>query len=407
MNNSRIRSPILTREIEQKLDKIADSLFAYPKNEEILNLMGGKAGIALFWAYYSEFSNRYSRDETLGRLISEIFEGLRKVKILPSFASGLSGIGWTIEHLTQNEYINIDTDSLIGNFDDLLYSYMIKFIKSGNYDYLHGGLGIGLYFLKRYSNPKNKRYIAELIDELLCHAFFSSDRIFWESTMWINREKKVCNLSLAHGLASIICVLCQFYTENIQTQKIFKLVEGAVNFLLQFKHNPKLSKYRFPEYVLLAEPQKAEYGRLSWCKGDLGISIALLQAGCTFGQDLWKKEAIETLINTTNITENKDTGIIDAGLCHGASGIAHIYNRAFHYTGLQLFSDTSNFWIEKCLKMAIYDDGLAGYKVMRSYQNEGMENNFGLMEGNSGIGLAMLAYVSDIEPAWDQAFLLS
>lgn len=406
MNNCLINNAsCLSNEINNKISDIADCLLNYSNTN--MTLTGGKAGIALFWAYYSEFSESVKLEKSLVPLVSEIFTGIRQSNISSEFSGGLAGIGWTIEHLKQNGFIEIDTDSLIGSFDDLLYPYMLKYIRSGNYDYLHGALGIGLYYLNRSSNPKTKLYITELVDEVEKQGKIFSDGIAWESNLSFVSDERGYNLSLSHGIGSIISMLSRFYKGNPSCEKIPLLVEGAVNYLLRNKRDPKLNGYLFPGWINKNEFQNGRFGRLSWCYNDLGISMVLWQAGEIFNNDKWKQEAIDTLLFTTNITEWDEAGVMDAGLCHGTAGIAHIYNRAYSYTGIKKFKDSAIFWFEQSLKMAVYEDGLAGYKAFRTSKNGGMENNYGFLEGIAGIALAMISAVSEIEPAWDNSLLLS
>jgi lantibiotic modifying enzyme len=135
--------------------------------------------------------------------------------------------------------------------------------------------------------------------------------------------------------------------------------------------------------------------------------MALLQAGKIFNNESWKDEAIGILLKTTEIREWSEAKVLDAGLCHGTSGIAHIYNRAYKYTGIEKFKVSAIYWFEQTLKMAAFDDGLAGYKTYRAPEFGGFCNENGFLTGIAGIGLAMISAVSDIEPVWDRALLLS
>jgi lantibiotic modifying enzyme len=404
MDNCLRNVPELSDKIEIKLREISDCLLNCPVTK--IDLMGGKSGIVLFWAYYSEYSVTVNLENTLGQLIFEIFQKIKHGGLTPTYASGISGIGWTIEHLRQNGFVEIDTDIVIGSFDEFLYPKMLQFMSSGNYDYLHGALGIGLYYLNRLSNPKTKLYIVELINELEKHAEHFSENIAWESRLFDERNETVYNLSMSHGIASIVSVLSQFYQANIECERVRNLVNGAVNFLLGNKNNSRLSKYTFPAYISKNLSSKVGWGRLAWCYNDLGIAMALLKAGQVFKNEVWKQEAINTLINTTIIKDFIEAKIMDAGLCHGTAGIAHIYNRAYIYTGLEIFKDSAKYWYEQTLKLASFDDGLAGYKTYRTPEYGGMCNDYGFLEGIAGIGLAIISAVSDIEPAWDGALLL-
>ena len=103
----------------------------------------------------------------------------------------------------------------------------------------------------------------------------------------------------------------------------------------------------------------------------------------------------------------KENFVLDAGLCHGTAGIAHIFNRMFINTGVTDFKEASDYWFEETLKMATFEDGLAGYKVWRTKEMGGWTNEYGFLEGIAGIGLAMISTISNINPDWDECLLLS
>lgn len=405
MSTPLIDSPKLVKEINNKIYAISECLSGMlPKD---IDLMGGKAGIALFWAYYSRFSKSVELENMLSPIISEIFQGIRQSYVSPTFASGLAGIGWMIEQLNQNDFIEIDTDSILDSFDEVLYPMMLKMMTTGDYDYLHGALGIGLYYLNRKSNPKSTLFITELVNELDKHTEHFPQGITWESRLLRGENEMIYNLSLSHGIASIISVLSSFYQANIDCERISNLVKGAVNFLLANKNDLKSSIYIFPTYIEKKLNSKDNSGRLAWCYNDLGISIALLKAGMIFNNEYWKQEAINILLHTTNITDWNDAKVEDAGLCHGCTGIAHIYHRSFKYTGIEKFKDSAIYWFEQSLKMADFKDGLAGYKCVKPKKFGGICDEYGFLEGIAGIGLAMISAVSDIEPEWDNALLLN
>ena len=98
--------------------------------------------------------------------------------------------------------------------------------------------------------------------------------------------------------------------------------------------------------------------------------------------------------------------IVDAGLCHGTAGIAHIYKRMYINTNIIEFKDASNYWYSETLKMAKYDIP-SGFLAYRPIENGGLKKEFGFLDGISGIGLSLISAISDIEPAWDEALLLS
>jgi hypothetical protein len=75
----------------------------------------------------------------------------------------------------------------------------------------------------------------------------------------------------------------------------------------------------------------------------------------------------------------------------------------FHYTGIKNFEDAALFWLDETLKMAAFTDGYAGFK---RYHSQWI-NSADIFDGISGIGLALLAAVSDSEPRWDRMMMMS
>jgi len=405
MNATLLKDRSTLTKIQNKIHSIAQCMegSSFPA----VGLMGGKTGEALFWAYYSRYTGDTKSDEKIVSALSSVFDEIKKGFKHPTFAGGLAGLGWTVEHLAQNNFIKADTSLIIGSLDDFLYPHMLNYIREGNYDYLHGAIGIGLYFLSRPQTPTKQKYLEELLDELEKHSTCVGNGIAWETTLIPENKQKGYNLSLSHGSASVIVFLCRLYEAGIDKPKVLKLLTGAIEFILQNKINTKNCNFKYPAWTYKNNLDTAHDGRLAWCYNDLGISTALFQAGNIFNNNEWKQEAISTLIETTRLTDPLTTRVVDAGLCHGTSGIAHIYNRMYNQTNIEEFKNAAIFWYEKTLEMASYKDGLAGYKVYRSPDYGGNHNDFGLLEGIAGIGLALISYSSDIESKWDRALMLS
>lgn len=400
MKEKMIFNPHVIKQLNEKIDVIAKHLNTSSKTS--LNLMEGKTGEILFWAYYSKYKKNAAAKNKITSILSDVFDEIKNGFKDPTFCSGLAGIGWTVEHLVQNGFIKADTNKIIGSLDDFLYSYLLFYIRAGNYDYLHGALGIGMYYINRSSNPKTQEYLIEMVNELEKQSTRINQGIAWNVKLAPDSDMRGYNLSMSHGISGIIVILSRLYKLGICKEKVSELVTGAVTYLLQNKQKDT-SLYLFPRWVCETETETNKGGRLAWCYYDMGIAIALWQAGLLFNNEKWKNEAIETLLHTTIITDIKESGACDAGLCHGTAGIAHIYHRMYSYTNIDAFKKSSIFWFEQSLKMASYEDGLAGYKAYRG----DWVNDYGLLDGISGIGLAMISAVSDTEPRWDSALLLS
>ena len=72
------------------------------------------------------------------------------------------------------------------------------------------------------------------------------------------------------------------------------------------------------------------------------------------------------------------------------------------------FKDAADYWFEQTLKMATFEDGLAGFKTLYMPDSKpNWVNEYGFLTGVTGIGLALLTYYYEMEPTWDECLLLS
>jgi lantibiotic modifying enzyme len=145
-----------------------------------------------------------------------------------------------------------------------------------------------------------------------------------------------------------------------------------------------------------------EFSRISWCYGDLGIVIAILQAGIITQNKFWIEESLKIGIQ---ISKRKDKiGIQDACLCHGTAGNGHIFNRLYQYSEIEEFKNASIFWYAETLK---FHELYGHFKFYTNDIDNQWKKEQGILEGSAGIGLALISAISHIEPKWDRSLLLS
>jgi hypothetical protein len=105
-----------------------------------------------------------------------------------------------------------------------------------------------------------------------------------------------------------------------------------------------------------------------------------------------------------------ESGVVDTGLCHGASGVAHVFHRLFLATSEPRFADAARFWFARTLAMRGEHRGFAGFAA---YEPDGKGKlgwvgDAGFLTGAVGITLALVAAIAkDADPAWDRALLIS
>jgi class I lanthipeptide synthase len=393
---------------KKKLAEIAEVLLEYAPTMEkdTIGVMGGKVGVALFFFYYAQYTMEERFVDAGIELLSESFDAINDGFSYHTLAGGLAGVGWTVEHLVKKEFLEMDTNETLEDLDPYLHKTMIYDIQNKNYDFLHGAVGNGTYFLERLANPKAKDFLSELVDELEKVAHTDDDGSYkWISVL--NREDGTegYNLSLSHGLSAIIAFLGKVLESGINKEKTEKLLNGAVQFMLKHRLTDHESKANFPSWV----PLEGSLGgsRMAWCYGDLGMSIAFWHTAQSLGNKEWAKICHEILLDSTKRKDIKQAGVLDAGLCHGAAGIMHIYARAYQYSGDETFKETAKYWADQTLKFANHEDGAAGYKAWHTEEYGGWVPEKGLLEGVAGIGLGLISLISDIDPGWDRTLFIS
>jgi len=393
---------VLNHKLHKKLHEIANILC---NSLHIFNnpgVLAGVSGLALFMYYYSRFTgdSKYAEvgEKALERAVDMINEGFTD----HSFCSGLSGFVWTCEHLERYKFIDRESIAFIEEFEPYLISCMEKEFSNKHYDFLYGGVGIGYYFLSKRekNNGDNKTLYLWLKDSAIRCADGS---LKWESLIH-NSEKTIINISLSHGMSSIIVILtkiCNLYPKSVEARNILFC---AIQYVLQQQLPNPVNSY-FPTYSLERE-NNPQSSRLSWCYGDLGISQAIFQAARSLENKSIEDVAINILLHNCKRTKMIENGVMDAGICHGTSGICHIFNRLYVMTKIELFKEMSVFWLERSIAMDHFSDGLAGFK---SWQGEkyGWNNQLSILDGIIGIGLCFLSQLNPDLINWDECLLLN
>jgi lantibiotic biosynthesis protein len=401
----------MNKALRQKLDEIALIIKTKSSLSDQSGLLVGNEGIILFLCYYSKFRQENKYNEGVINCLDSMIEKINlNQKNSPIYSTGLAGTSWLIQHLTSTDFIDKDTEELLYNFDELLYDSMISFLNQGMYDFLHEGLGITFYYLER-NDIKCDNKVAEAIKIL------DSIKTIHQSGSykWISNKlnisgtiEKVYNISLSHGMSSIVVILAKALERGIEVTLTKNLLVGTIKYILEQEQDFEQYGCCFPNIAKESIRDNNYRSRLSWCYGDLGIALALYKASKVMVDDVLTNKAIDIFLKNTTRTDLKMNGIGDATLCHGSAGIAHIFNRMFLNTKLPKFKETADYWFQKTLELAIWKDGLAGFKKRTiNNQQEGWENENGFLEGIAGIGLALIANISETDPVWDKALLIS
>ncbi|MEP7143442.1 MAG: lanthionine synthetase C family protein [Ferruginibacter sp.] len=400
------------KNIGNTLPGICRALNAFIKQDEDYGLLSGYCGSALFYAYYYKLTAEKKYLNKLNYIIEKTIKTLSKKKLLYSHCSGIAGIAWGIQHLVKNGFIEQDeTENSFEEIDEFLFNVMKQDLNEYRYDFLHEGLGIMLYFLDKQPGAITQTYLEEAVTWLEKAMVTKDTGITWRDyspkKIEGGNQPASYNLGLAHGVPAILSILSMIYEKGTATGRILPLVERGVKWLLSNKnrtHDNCVSLY--PATVSEGDNAPgAKQSRLGWCYGDLSIAITLWNIGERLQNDYYKEEAYIIFEHTLKHRDIRNGGIVDASLCHGSMGVSHIYRRAYIATGNSFFLNGADQWLQQTLQMASWKNGLAGFKY---HTPNGYENNYNLLEGITGIGLALIAALDkDTTPAWDRCLLLS
>jgi hypothetical protein len=106
-----------------------------------------------------------------------------------------------------------------------------------------------------------------------------------------------------------------------------------------------------------------------------------------------------------------ETGVVNANFCHGAAGLAHLYNRMYQATGEPKLGRAALYWLERTLGFYRRARDAGGTWVQGNWEPGQRERwtwtGIELVEGASGVALVLLAAATSVEPTWDRMFLVS
>lgn len=339
----------------------------------------------------------------------------------PGLYGGLAGFGWMIQHVLS--VLSGDDGSVPieeNAEDDPLFEVdkrILHLLTDGNafgqnFDLISGYVGIGVYWLERLP-----RKDALLGIRLTLNALEALSENTPTGTTWFSPPSLVppsqetfapsgyYNLGVAHGVPGVIAFLAQVATLGLDvdiTQKASALLKDSMNWLFSMER-PRDAVSRFSSWVIPG--QECGDSRLSWCYGDLGIASVVQFVAERTNNLAWQSEATSLMHRCT--LRQLNTKVLDAPLCHGAFGNAHMFNRAYQAGHDVAYRDAAINWVHKGLTLREPGVGIAGYYRWRQDCLPYRQTDASFLSGVVGVALALLSTIAPIEPQWDRRMLLS
>jgi hypothetical protein len=318
-----------------------------------------------------------------------------------SLFAGISGISWLVSQLAAGD----EADSIVAHFDSAVLRYLDAPRWQERYDLITGLVGVGVYAAGRRGEPATR-----IADRVLFH--LEATAIAGDAgTTWHTPPQRlaparcarspdgVVDLGVAHGVPGIIGMLAQFVDAGVEPERSRRLLGSAVTWLLNAVPDGR------PRFGTSWPADPDELKRMGWCYGDPGVAGVLLGASRALSSPELEQVALALLAQITAPLATR--GVPDACFCHGAAGLAHIYNVAFQRTGSVQMRAQAMHWLAEVLRIRQPGSGIAGYSFLK-VDDEAMRwaADPTLLSGAAGIALVLLAAIEDREPGWQALCLL-
>jgi len=352
---------------------IAAQLAAVPPASGGDGLAGGSAGLALLFRAVAD-------EEAAVASWERALDGVADLPI--GLFEGLAGIGWTAARLGPGA-LDPDWDREI---EDALGDVAGDRPWTRQLDLVFGLAGLALFALDRLPQPGARALLERVVARLEESAIAMPGGGIGFRTrpehMKPERARRFpdgfFDLGLAHGAAGIAAVLARAAAAGVPGAR--PLCDGAVAWLLEQER-----EWGFPDAVLPGvDPAPT---RAAWCYGDPGVAAGLLAAARAVGSVEWERRALAAA-HRAAARPMDECGVIDAGLCHGAVGLGHLFNRLYQATGSEALAAAAERWFARALEMEPLPDA-------------------GVLVGSAGLALALLAATGDRVPDWDGFLLLA
>jgi hypothetical protein len=392
------------------IEAIAHDLTTQPRGYrwgagQDLVLADGEAGIAVFLA---ELPDHRAEAE---RRIARAVEGVSAGGMDASLHRGFSGIAWAWQRVHGPAHDDDPFEAL----DDALLDVLASSGAALAPGLLFGLAGIAIAALERRSPRADAcleaivarlRAQAELVDHAARRASaeptspapgrFASladherGLRWWLSpppgTAYVERfPDGFYDLGIDVGAAGIVAACARVAARGVAVLRARELVSRATRWMIS-QDTPAGA----PSKV---DDRGERVHAFGWCKGELGMALAMLGAARATGERAYLDRAIELGRRAALV----DPALVEEpGLHIGAAGALHAFDRLYQATGLPELRTAAVRWLVRLLSLRRADHGIGGFASSSGERREG------LVQGAAGIGLALLALTTDRAPSWNR-----
>lgn len=271
------------------------------------------------------------------------------------------------------------------------------------WDLIYGLTGLGVYLLLRHEHDDVLRELLSYLVRLTEPGHVEDVEVpgWWTETGPSGGTSPGFpdghgNFGMAHGISGPLALLSQAMRRGVVVDGHMDAVTRICRWLDIWRQDHESGSW-WPQWITLGElrsgqPKQVGPLRPSWCYGTPGIARAQQLAGLALGDRARQQLAVRAVIGCMSDAAQRRQ-ITDNSLCHGWAGLLQTAWRVAHDA---------------------HDSGLTSRvtKIAERVPPEpGAEEdrNIGLLEGVSGVALALLTAERDAPPAssWDACLLIS
>ncbi len=280
---------------------------------------------------------------------------------------------------------------------------------------ISGLVGFGVYFLARRRHALARRGLRLTLDRLESMAQPARGGLAWVTPAALlpahhrrTHPEGMIDLGIAHGVPGVVAfysaVLLARVLPGHEEASLRRSLLSAVGFL-ETHRQPQREHAAFDWCVAPGVAGRA--ARTAWCYGDPGVALALLRASWAL-QDHALYDRALSLARACATRPDDECAVQDAGLCHGAAGLGHLFRRLGDATGDEVLREGARRWFRNTLALRRPDE-LAGFPAFETADAPAGQGTYraspGILAGAAGVGLALMSALG-ASADWDQRLLL-
>lgn len=389
---------------EKKLHSIAKDIFdlisASPSVNPISNLglFSGSFGVILFLSHYLLCFKDSKLQLLYERYLELCINQLGRESLSYAYCNGLTGVLSCVNFMNKSSLIDVDCSHVEKGYYNTFKNIMSYNISNFNCDLMYGGVGVALGYMH------NEEFVKSVVAELNKSAIKDKGIVKWKS--YVSSTQTIgYDISLSHGMSSIIIFLARVYKTNIMRDTVEELLKGVSSYVLSQTINFEMYGSHFPSTSLESCDFVAR-SQLAWCYGDLGVGIALWQAGEALDDLILCSTALDVLKSSSNRRDLTVEKIDSANICHGSAGIAMIFHYVYSKTSDTMFLDAYYYWCAITLNFK-EKSGDKHYDLHGNKMPYNVRSEYELLEGTAGVGLTLLLpYLPKVSHDWRELLLL-